>query len=75
MEDLMQNVVDLPDHVELDYESMTRIEIKVWYAWQLEKVELWTELNCERIWESGLNQDVIKNTWLRRDEKKFVSLF
>lgn len=71
----MQNVVDLPDHVELDYESMTRIEIKVWYAWQLEKVELWTELNCERIWESGLNQDVIKNTWLRRDEKKFVSLF
>ena len=71
----MQNVVDLPDQVELDYESMTRIEIKVWYAWQLEKVELWTELNCERIWESGLNQDVIKNTWLRRDEKKFVSLF
>ena len=32
MEDLMQNVVDLPDHVELDYESMIRIEIKVWYA-------------------------------------------
>ena len=65
----MQNVVDFPDHPELDYESMTRTEINMWYAWQLEKVELCTELNSARIWESGLNQDVIKNTWLRDNEK------
>ena len=32
MEDLMQNVVDFPDHPELDYESMTRTEINMWYA-------------------------------------------
>lgn len=71
----MQSGVDLPDHAELDYESMTRTEINVWYAWQLEKVELWTELNCERRWESGLNQDVIKNTWLKEMKKKFISIF
>lgn len=69
MEELMQNGVDLPDHAELDYESMTRIEINVWYAWQLEKVELWTELNCERRWESGLNQDAIKTHDLKRWKK------
>lgn len=32
MEELMQSGVDLPDHTELDYESMTRTEINVWYA-------------------------------------------
>lgn len=65
----MQNVVDFPDHPEPDYESMRRIEINMWYAWQLEKVELCIELNSARIRESGLNQDVIKNTWLRDNEK------